>query len=81
MTAEERALMMQHVAYWSELTAARKAIAFGPVADPKGAWGFGIVEVETEDEVRSIVDQDPVTGSGPGVSFDVCPMPRVISTA
>jgi len=79
MTPEEFALMQAHVAYWSGLTAKRTVIAFGPVADPKGAWGLGVVEVEDEDEVRGIVDNDPVMKAGAGFSFDVYPMPRVIS--
>ncbi|MGA2597908.1 MAG: YciI family protein [Bryobacteraceae bacterium] len=79
MTPEEFAVMQAHVAYWSELTAKRIAIAFGPVADPKGAWGLGVVEVENEDEVRGVVDNDPAMKGGAGFSFDVYPMPRVIS--
>jgi uncharacterized protein YciI len=79
MTPEESAVMRAHVAYWSGLTAKRTAIAFGPVADPKGAWGLGVVEVESEDGVRGIVDNNPVMKAGSGFSFDVYPMPRVIS--
>jgi len=67
--------MQAHVAYWSGLIAKRTAIAFGPVADPKGAWGLGVVEVENEDEVRGIVDDDPVMKAGAGFSCDVYPMP------
>jgi len=79
MTPAEFAVMQAHVAYWSGLIAKRTAIAFGPVADPKGAWGLGVVEVENEDEVRGIVDDDPVMKVGAGFSCDVYPMPRVIS--
>ncbi len=78
MTPEEFALMQEHVTYWSGLTAKRTAIAFGPVADPKGAWGLGLVEVANEGEARGITENDPVMKAGAGFSFDVYPMPRVI---
>ena len=81
MTPAEFAVMQAHVAYRSGLMAKRTAIAFGPVADPKGAWGLGVVEVENEDGVRGIVDDDPVMKAGAGFSCDVYPMPRVISRA
>jgi hypothetical protein len=42
MTPAEREVMQQHAAYWRVLLAEGKAIAFGPVADPKGAWGLGM---------------------------------------
>jgi len=35
--------------------------------------------VENEDEVRGVVDNDPAMKGGAGFSFDVYPMPRVIS--
>ena len=35
MTAEERAIMERHVAYWSEKATNGIAIVFGPVRDPK----------------------------------------------
>ncbi len=71
--------MQQHVVYWSDLTAKRTAIAFGPVADPKGAWGLGLVEVENEDDVHAITANDPVMKAGSGFNFEIYPMPRVIS--
>src|ERR1700674_1412576 len=46
MTDTERAAMLKHVAYWRELLDEGTAIVFGPVADPKGTWGVGIVRVE-----------------------------------
>ena len=52
MTAAEREAMQRHAAYWRELLAQGKAIAFGPVADPKGVWGLGLVSVRDEAELR-----------------------------
>jgi hypothetical protein len=43
MTPQEAAIMQAHVAYCGELLRARKALVFGPVADPAGAWGLGVL--------------------------------------
>ena len=61
MSAEERAIMQQHVAYWKGLMDAGNVLVFGPVIDPKGVYGLGIVEafepcVLTFLELESIVD-------------------------
>ena len=34
-------------------------IAFGPVLDPKGTYGFGIVAVDDEQEVKDFISNDP----------------------
>ena len=46
MTPEERQMMMEHGAYWMEQIKRGKALVIGPVADPKGAFGLGILRVE-----------------------------------
>lgn len=40
MTADEKAIMQQHVAYWAQLLQQGIAIVFGPVADPKEGMGL-----------------------------------------
>ena len=61
MTDEERAIMQQHVAYWSVLMEKGVVVVFGPVLDPKGVYGMGVVEVENEDELRELTMNDPAT--------------------
>jgi len=78
MTAEERTIMQQHVTYWTNLADEDIAIAFGPVADPAGAWGVGILQVETEAEAQAIRAEDPTIKSGRGFQFEVFAMPRLI---
>ena len=47
MTADERAVMGRHVAYWSEQAALGVAIVFGPVMDPKGVYpANGLLQYE-----------------------------------
>jgi len=62
MTDSERIVMQQHVQYWTDLMAQGKVIAFGPVLDPAGVYGLGLVRAESESAVRSIIDNDPANG-------------------
>ena len=75
MTPEEGGLMQQHAAYWQEAMARGHVVAFGPVADPAGAFGMGIVDFPGEAEVRAFTDGDPTVRSGRGFSFQVHTMP------
>jgi uncharacterized protein YndB with AHSA1/START domain len=78
MSAAEAEMMQQHAAYWSEKLARGVAIVFGPVADPKGAWGLGLVRAADEAEVRSLRDGDPAIRSGFGFSYEILPMMRAV---
>ncbi|WP_300599116.1 YciI family protein [Niabella sp.] len=62
MTAEEKATMQQHVAYWTQLLNDGIAIVFGPVADPTGGYGVGVVSVNDEDQLKKIIEADPANG-------------------
>jgi uncharacterized protein YciI len=61
MNAEERAIMLQHVAYWKEKMAQGFVLVFGPVMDPKGVYGLGIVEAENAEQVNSFIENDPAS--------------------
>jgi uncharacterized protein YndB with AHSA1/START domain len=74
MTPEEAGIMRQHVAYWTEHLNRGKAIIFGPVADPKGSWGLGVLRVAGEDQVRAVEAGDPAIRSGKGFRYEVLPM-------
>jgi len=37
-------------------------IAFGPVLDPKGGYGLGVVEVENEQQMKDMIASDPANG-------------------
>lgn len=49
MTAEEREVMQRHVSYWTSLLDEGRVIVFGPVFDPKGDYGAGVVSVDNEE--------------------------------
>lgn len=75
MTSDERAAMQKHVAYWSEQAARGIAIVFGPVMDPKGVYGIGVYQVESEAEMQAMLDQDPAKHI---LTYHVLPMPRAV---
>ena len=78
MTPEERRIMQSHVGYWSSKVAGGTALAFGPVADPKGGYGIGIIKVAGMDEMTALRDADPAMQAGIGFSYDILPMPRLV---
>jgi len=59
MTAEERQVMQQHVRYWTDLMHKGIAVVFGPVMDPAGTYGMGVIQGENEDQLRTLIDGDP----------------------
>jgi uncharacterized protein YciI len=81
ITAEERALMIQHVAYWSQQMARGRVLALGPVADPKGTFGIGILKLEDGEDFAALVAADPVIQANVGFSTEIHPMARVMTPA
>jgi uncharacterized protein YciI len=76
MTEAEQKIMQEHVMYWKGLIDEGTAIVFGPVAEPSGAWGLAIVEVEDEAAVHAIAMNDPTIKANAGFDYKVCPMPQ-----
>jgi uncharacterized protein YndB with AHSA1/START domain/uncharacterized protein YciI len=74
MNAEERAVMQAHAAYWTEHLRAGRAIVFGPVHDPQGPWGLGVVRAPDLDAVRRFEAGDPAIRSGRGFRYEILPM-------
>ena len=74
MSDDEAAIMGRHSAYWSGLLADGTAVIFGPVVDPAGNWGLGVVRADTEDAVRAISAADPAVTSGLA-RVEILPMP------
>src|SRR5690242_21095674 len=78
MTPDERGIMQAHVGYWSGKVATGHALAFGPVADPKGGYGIGIIKVSSLAEMEALRQADPAMQAHVGFSYDVLPMPRLV---
>ena len=78
MTPEERTIMQQHVGYWSGKVASGEALLFGPVADPAGGYGIGVVSVTDAADMATLRNADPAMRANVGFRYDVLPMPAVV---
>ena len=81
MNEEERDIMRRHAAYWAKLMHEGVAVVFGPVADPKGGWGAGVLRVESEESLKKLCAADPAILSGKGFSYETLPMPAAVYRA
>src|SRR4030095_5066136 len=75
MNDEERTIMMQHVGYWTDLMSKGKVVAFGPVIDPKGIYGLGIISADNEQEVQDFIANDPAAKIN---KYEYFPMKAVV---
>ena len=78
MNAEERALMQQHGGYWRKQMGLGKVVVFGPVADPKGPWGLGIVRARDEQDMRAFSNGDPAIQANVGFKYEYLPMIQAV---
>jgi uncharacterized protein YndB with AHSA1/START domain len=78
MTPEEADVMQRHAAYWKGLLDEGAAVVFGPVADPSGPWGLGVVRAESEEKLHAMRDADPAILSKRGFRYEVLPMIRAV---
>ncbi|MBV8929480.1 MAG: hypothetical protein JO152_10195 [Mycobacteriaceae bacterium] len=67
--AEQQA-MAHHQDYWQKLLADRRVVVYGPVADPEGVWGMGVVRADSQEDVILLGQNDPAIASGV-CTFDV----------
>jgi hypothetical protein len=75
ITPEERQVMMAHRVYWDGWQAQGKVVVFGPVMDPKGPFGMGVVGVESEEEIQKLISGDPAVSL---VSGEYFPMTAIL---
>lgn len=72
MTPAEQELMEKHAAYWADLFKTGKVLILGPVIDPKGVFGFMVVQC-TEAEAHAMANGDPTVKAGMN-KIEVMPM-------
>lgn len=77
MTENEKAIMQQHVAHWKEYMDKGIVLVFGPVFDPRGAYGLGILAVDHEEQVNEFIDKDPAAKIN---SYEFYPMMAITPT-
>jgi uncharacterized protein YciI len=79
MSDDERATMLEHVAYWGELTTAGTTVAYGPVNDPAGGYGVGIILADDLAAAEALRDNDPAMRSPHGFRTEILPMLRLVT--
>jgi hypothetical protein len=68
MSSAEADVMQRHVGYWQDL--------FGPVLDPDGPWGLGLLDLDDEQTAREIGEGDPPVQTGT-CTYEFVPMELV----
>jgi uncharacterized protein len=79
MTEAEAAVMAEHSAYWRGHMARGAVVVVGPVADPAGFWGLGVLETESQEVAERLAADDPAITSGTMARYEIHPMPSVIA--
>lgn len=64
MTDEEQQAMAAHQDYWQRLLGDGRVVVYGPVADPEGVWGLGVLRAADRAEVLAIGEADPSVAAG-----------------
>ena len=64
MTADEQQAMAEHMEYWQQLLKDGRVVVYGPVADPEGVWGLGVLRAADRGEVLAIGERDPSVLAG-----------------
>lgn len=64
MTDAEQQAMERHQRYWRGLLDQGRVLVYGPVADPEGVWGLGIVRAPGQAEAIDLGNHDPVVQAG-----------------
>jgi hypothetical protein len=74
MSEAEGAIMNRHFAYWQSLFTQGRVVAYGPVLDPKGLYGIGLIEAENEAMALGVAAADPAIVANAGFGFEMHPL-------
>jgi uncharacterized protein YndB with AHSA1/START domain len=74
MTAAEAKAMKEHADYWRGHARGGPAVVFGPVGDPKGTWGLGVLALDDERDLPALLAGDPVIRAELGMRYETLPM-------
>ena len=77
MNDREKAMMQEHFLYWKGHQEEGDVLVFGPVLDPKGPYGMGIVSAADEAGVRAFAAGDPAMKANVGFACEIYPMRAV----
>ena len=74
MNESEKALMGEHAQYWLDMLKDGSVLVFGPVMDPNGPFGMGIMEGADESDIKRRTDADPAVTANIGFKVEIMPM-------
>jgi uncharacterized protein YciI len=80
MTTRESEWMKQHVVFLNDLLGQGKIVAHGPVIDPTGGFGLSLYQLADEENIESIISEDPLVKNGAG-RMEHCPMLHLTTRA
>jgi uncharacterized protein YndB with AHSA1/START domain len=74
ITDSERKVMADHAAYWAPYVQNGTVIVLGPVGDPTGAYGLGVVRAADQAANAALLTEDPAIKAGLGFRYDTAQM-------
>jgi hypothetical protein len=77
MDDAEKKMMHEHFLYWKGRQDAGEVIVFGPVLDPQGPYGMGVISAADETGARAFADGDLAMKSNRGFTCEIHPMRAV----
>jgi uncharacterized protein YciI len=77
MSEAEAAVMAEHSEYWRGHLARGAVVVVGPVAEPSGFWGLGVLETESREAAERLAADDPAVTSGVA-RYELHPMASAI---
>ena len=77
MDAAEKAMMAEHLQYWTAKLDGGDVVVFGPVLDPAGPYGVAVVAAADDGAARALADGDPAIKSKRGFVCEILPMRAV----
>ncbi len=75
MNQAEREIMLQHTVYWKDLMNKGFVVVYGPVLDPAGTYGLGIIKVTSQEQVNTFIEDDPASALG---KYEVYPIQAIV---
>ncbi len=79
LTPDEAQLMQEHGAYWKSMMDKGLIAVFGLVADPKAAYGIGVLTLPDDGDPSALTSQDPTIRANRGFAYEILPMPRAVT--
>ena len=77
MSEAEKATMEKHFQYWKGHLDRGNVIVFGPVFEPDGTYGMGVIIAPNEAGARTFMSGDPAMKAKIGFDCEIYPMRAV----